>query len=154
MEPWRHTWRNGIAPTLATRHLQALSDALARDDPRLIQGATTLPPPLVCLSGHPCEAACAISYAGWRGGEELDLVGEVEEFFGRVCWECDKLLGEPAACRHFLNWFDDTPRDVVRRELLTEVDRALALRVNNGRDVDRQDFDQGHHRRERCAHRA
>ena len=36
---------------------------------------------------------------------------------------------EPAACRWFLNWYDDTPRDEVRRELLAEVELALAERV-------------------------
>jgi hypothetical protein len=52
----------------------------------------------------------------------------VEEYFARLCFEADQRLGEPAVCRWFLNWFDDTPRDVMRRELLAEVERALAER--------------------------
>jgi len=37
-------------------------------------------------------------------------------------------MGEPAACRWFLNWFDDTPRAEVRGLLLSEVNRTLAQR--------------------------
>ena len=37
-------------------------------------------------------------------------------------------VGEPAACRWFLNWFDETPRDEMRRLLLAEVNRNLAER--------------------------
>ena len=65
---------------------------------------------------------------GWQG-ENLESVGEVEEFFARACFEADQRLGEPAACRWFLNWFDDTPRDQMRRELLAEVELALAERL-------------------------
>jgi hypothetical protein len=34
----------------------------------------------------------------------------------------------PAACRHFLNWFDETDRAAVRHELLAEVVLASADR--------------------------
>ena len=37
-------------------------------------------------------------------------------------------LGGPAACRYFLNWFDDTPRDQMCALLLDEVRRTLAER--------------------------
>ena len=56
-------------------------------------------------------------------------VGQVEEHFARCCFEADQRLGEPAACRWFLNWFDDAPRTDMRRELLAEVELALADRV-------------------------
>ena len=56
-------------------------------------------------------------------------VGQCEEFFAKCCFEADQSLGEPAACRHFLNWFDDTPRDEMRRELLAEVELTLAGRA-------------------------
>src|SRR5262249_49069104 len=72
-------------------------------------------------------AACVVGYCGWQG-EGLETVAEVEEFFARVCYETDQVLGEPAACRWFLNWFDETPRDEVRPELLAEVNRTLAQR--------------------------
>ena len=55
--------------------------------------------------------------------------GRSREFFARCCFEADERLGEPAACRWFLNWFDDAPRDTMRRELLAEVDAALAERI-------------------------
>ena len=127
MESWRKVWREGLAPRLSTKALKALAHALEKDDPRLIQGATTTPPPLQCVQDWPVEGACALSFCGWQG-EELGTVGEVEEFFARACFECDKLIGEPAGCRWFLNWFDETPRDEMRALLLPEVKRTLANR--------------------------
>jgi hypothetical protein len=128
MESWRLVWRDGFAPILTTTGLEALRDALLLDDPRLTQGSTTTPPPLMCVQDWPVEAACALGYCGWQG-EGLLTVGEVEEFFAKSCYEADHRLGEPAACRHFLNWFDDSPREEMRRDLLAEVELALAVRV-------------------------
>jgi hypothetical protein len=128
MESWRIVWRNGFVPVLPTTGLMALRDALRGDDPRLVQGATTTPPPLLCVQDWPVEACCALGFCGWQG-EGLGTVGEVEEHFAKCCFEADQRLGEPAACRWFLNWFDDTPRDDMRRELLAEVELALADRI-------------------------
>jgi hypothetical protein len=127
MESWRKVWREGVAPLLSTTGLEALQRALTNDDARLLQGATTTPPPLQCVQDWPVEAACALGFCGWQG-EGLETVAEVEEFFARMCFEIDQRLGEPAACRWFLNWFDETPRDEMREELLGEVNRALAQR--------------------------
>jgi len=131
MESWRKVWREGMAPQLSVAALSALQRGLQTDDPRLIQGATTSPPPLECVRDWPVEAACVLGFCGWQG-EGLESVAEVEEFFARACFEADQRLGEPAACRWFLNWFDDTPRQEARRELLTEVTRTLARRLNAG----------------------
>jgi hypothetical protein len=128
MESWRMVWREGFVPVLSTAGLAALRDALRGDDGRLTQGSTTTPPPLMCVQDWPVEGACALGYCGWHG-EGLQSVGEVEEFFAKCCFEADQRLGEPAACRWFLNWFDDTPRDEMRRELLAEVELALADRI-------------------------
>lgn len=127
MKSWRQVWRDGFVPVLPTKGLQELATALRTDDPRLMQGSTTTPPPLMCVQDWPVEAACALGYCGWQG-DSLESVGEVEEFFARACFEADQRLGEPAACRWFLNWFDDTPRDVMRAELLAEVELALTDR--------------------------
>ncbi len=127
MESWRKVWRDGLAPLISTEGLEALRSALSNDDARLLQGATTTPPPLQCVQDWPVEAACALGYCGWQG-EGLESVAEVEEYFARLCFEVDQRLGEPAACRWFLNWFDETPRDEMRGLLLGEVNRTLAQR--------------------------
>jgi hypothetical protein len=127
MESWRKVWRDGLAPQLSRAALAALRGGLMRDDPQLLQGATTSPPPLAYVQDWAVEAACALGYCGWQG-EDLETVAEVEEFFARVCYEADQRLGEPAACRWFLNWYDDTPRAAVRRLLLAEVNRTLDQR--------------------------
>jgi hypothetical protein len=127
MESWRKVWREGMAPQLTTPALEALRRGLLRDDARLLQGATSTPPPLACVQDWPVEAACVLGFCGWQG-EGLETVSEVEQFFARACFEADQRLGEPAACRWFLNWYDETPREEMRRLLLAEVNRALAHR--------------------------
>lgn len=129
MEAWRIVWREGFAPGLSVAGLRALRDALASDDPRLQQGRTTDPPPLTCVQEWPCEGACAVGFAGWRG-EKLETIGQVEEYFARLCYDADIRVREQAACRHFLNWFDEAPRDVMRAELIAEIDLALSGRTD------------------------
>lgn len=127
VESWRKVWREGVVPLLSTRSLEALRQGLLTDDTRLIQGATTNPPPLACVADWPAEGACALGYCGMVG-EGLEKVVEVEEFFARMCFEIDRRLDEPGGCRWFLNFFDETPRDEMRRELLAEIDLALSAR--------------------------
>lgn len=125
---WQHVWRNGFMPCISTAGLVALRTALLTDDPRLIQGSTTTPPPSVAVKGWPTEAACATGYTGWQGCD-LETVAEVEEYAARIWFEADQRLGEPGGCRHFLNWWDDTPREIARPALLEEVERELAIRT-------------------------
>lgn len=124
---WRKAWRDGIAKALTTNGLESLGEALYFDRPELIQGATTSPPPLPAMQNWPCTAGCAIGFAGWMG-DGIVTVGDVESHFADVCYKADQLLGGPTECRWFLNWFDDTPRDVMRKELLAEVVRELDIR--------------------------
>ena len=145
MENWQKVWREGFAPQLSTPSLQALKKALEEDDPRLLQGATTTPPPLQCVQDWPVEAACAITFCGVvdkdggfarKGATPIEqiaacTVGQAEEFFARACYECDRRTGEPAGCRWFLNWFDETPRDEMRRLLMEEVNLTLNERFVN-----------------------
>src|SRR5262245_26265993 len=128
MESWRRVWREGIAPQLSTPGLEALRAALVTDDKRLLQGQTTEPVPLDNVADWPVEAACPISYCFWKG-DGLSFVAEVQEAFAQTTYACDAALGEPIACRWFLNWADETPREEMRRELLAEVERVLAERA-------------------------
>ena len=146
MERWQRIWRNGLAPRLSRRGLQTLRTALVRDDPRLVQGRTMTPPPLLGLRDAEVEAACALGLCGWHG-DGCTTVGSLEAYFDELCTAADAALGEPAACRpssgpvrstaspgsicepaacrHFLDWFDAAPRYTMRRLLLAEVERAL-----------------------------
>lgn len=128
MESWRKVWREGIAPQLSTHALESLEKALLENDDRLIQGATTTPPPLQCTQQCQLEGACAVTYGVWQG-DGMETVGEAEEFFAQACFMADQALGEPAACRWFLNWFDDASRDEMRRQLLPEVRMLLNERM-------------------------
>jgi hypothetical protein len=124
MESWRKVWREGIVPLLDMDELVALRNGLLCDDPQLIQGSTCQPPPLQCVQEWDCEGACALGYIGWKA-DGLQMVGEVEEFFAKMCYEIDLNIDEPAGCRHFLNWFDETPREEMRKLLLEEVGLAI-----------------------------
>jgi hypothetical protein len=127
MESWKKVWREGLVPLLSTPGLEALRQALVRDDARLIQHATSSPPPLAIIHEEAVEGACALGYCGWHG-DGLETVGEVEAYFVRTCLAADEALGEPCSCRRFLNWFDETPRAEMRRLLLPEVTGALNRR--------------------------
>ncbi len=127
-EQWKLVWRMGFAPLLPTRGLVALREALLAEDTRLIQGATIEPPPLWAVQDWPVEAACGIGFCGWQSGEGLDTVAEVEEFFARACFEADQLIGEPAACRFFLNFWDETPWKELVQLFLPELEKELDKR--------------------------
>lgn len=124
----RHVFVNGFAPNLSEQALAALKTACETDDKRLTQGSTTTPPPLMCVQDWECEGACAMGYCGWQGGDAGTTVGQVEEYFAAKCFQADEVLGEPAACRYFLNWFDDTPRAEMLGTLAAWCGEALAAR--------------------------
>lgn len=126
MKAWQKVFREGIVPNVEPGGLLSLYEALANDDPRLIQGATTTPPPLQCVSDWPCECACPIGWTTFRGNPEV-TVGDVEEDFAMVCFEADQILGLPAACREFINWWDDGNYEQVRRELKAELKLILGV---------------------------
>ena len=105
--------------------LSALRDALAADDARLVQGLTVLPPPFPSTAGQPCEAACLVAYAGWRGGD-CRTVGDASDFFRGVCRRAADRLGDRGEVRWLLKFWDTTPRDKAVAALLPEVERALA----------------------------
>jgi hypothetical protein len=83
-----------------------------------------------------CEGGCAVSFPSIVCGvKPAATVSEVEEQFADACFAADRALGEPAACRHFLNWFDDADRaDALStlarwcRELLADWDAQTAFR--------------------------
>lgn len=127
MEMWRRVWREGLAPRLSIAALTALRHGLFRDDPRLVQGTTCSPPALQALSQRRVETACALGYCGWQG-EGLTRVGAIEDYFQQVCDAADELMAERAVCRFFLNWYDDTLCDEMRRNLLAEVEETLRQR--------------------------
>jgi hypothetical protein len=127
VEAWLKVWREGVAPSIGLGGLRVLEKALDSDDQRLIQGRTIAPPPFQCCADWPVEGACLIGFVGWQG-DGLSTVAEVEEFFVRVCYEADARLGDPAAIRWLLNWYDNAERNDMRRRLLPEVRRTIAER--------------------------
>lgn len=128
MEPWRRVWRDGFAPVLSESALAALAKGLTDDDPRLAQGLTTTPPPLMSVQDWPVEAACPIGYCGWKG-HDLETVGQVEEFFAKACFEMNTRLGETDASRVLIHWLDNEPRERMRATLLHEVNLELSKRA-------------------------
>lgn len=128
MELWRRIWRDGLAPQLSTSGLQALYQGLAHDDPRLLQRFTADVPAARAFRARKIEAACALGYCAWKG-DGVKRLGQVLDHFENVCTRADESVGELAASNHFLNWYDQTPRAEMRRQLLGEVERVLRQRT-------------------------
>jgi hypothetical protein len=130
-ESWRRTWRVGIAPLLSTDGLEALERALATDDPCLIQ-QNTLRPAYGDESDESDDPAvykaCAIALCGWRGDGKKHR-GELLGWFAAMLKRVEEAMGEPRAAVHFLEWYDVTPRQEMRRQLLPEVRRELDRRL-------------------------
>lgn len=124
MIAWQCSWRVGFAPLLTEGGLAALLTALETDDPRLTQGATSEPLPVAIFHDCAVEKACAVGFCLWQGAG-LDRVGALHRAFRRLCASADDLLDEPLGTVAFLNWFDQTPRDEMRRLLADEVRRLL-----------------------------
>ena len=127
LESWRKVFRDGFAPSLSTKGLQALLKALETDSQELIQGATTEPPPLQVCRDWPIKATCPITYTGWKS-EYLTSVEQAETYFAKHCKMADDTIGEAGGCRHLLCWIDDTPRSEMRKELAEEIRYILAGR--------------------------
>lgn len=127
MDLWRKAFR-AFVPHLGRRGLLRLWAMLAADSPDLIQGGSTVPPPMQVCAGWKAEQACPVNQAGMAHG--LETVGELAEWFGRACHEADRALGECAGVRWFTTWWDEGPRDQMRPLLLAEVEYALGLGVD------------------------
>lgn len=126
-EKWRIVWRNGIAHQLSTPGLLALAKALTEDSSTLLQGVTCYPPLMDFFRDQAVLAADAIGFACWQG-DGISTVGELEGRFQEICTAADLVFNEPAACRYFLNHYDDTPRENMRIELLPEVQLEIKRR--------------------------
>jgi hypothetical protein len=126
LAPWCRIWRL-FAQRLPVAGLHALRIALATDSPLLVQGATTSPPPLRLVQDWPVEAADPAAFALWQG-LGLTTVEEVESAWARLCADVDNAAREPAACRHWINHWDESPRGEVVPQLLAEVEWELTDR--------------------------
>lgn len=136
-EPWRVAWRDGIQPQISLFALHALRDALATNDPHLMQG-------VVCqdmttwrgrFPDEPSRGlcACAIGYAGLASGAKT--VGAVEEWFNDVVQAADYNLDKNGGHLAFLDWFDAESREEVFTELLGEVEEEIERRTFAIRDT-------------------
>lgn len=123
MEPWRSVWRDALSILLSIDGLEALRKALIEDDEQLVQGITTNSDSIGIVG------ACAIGYSIWKG-ERVEDVGSVHQKFAEICCIAEQLTNVDCFTACFLNWFDETERNEMRRKLLFEVNRSLALRTN------------------------
>lgn len=127
LEICRRTWRDAIAPHLSREGLEALAHALRLDDDTVMQGGTVSPPPPYCNDWEPF-CVCPAAYGLWKGNEAVRTVGQLDTAFKALQLQVDRVMGEPDAFRFFAGWWDLTEREEARRELLEEVDLAIARR--------------------------
>lgn len=144
MESFRLVLREGFLPQWSTETLERALVLLEKDDPFLTQGSTCTPPPLMCVQDWRVEACDLIGFCSIPNAREA-TVGEVEEGFARSCFEADQRLGEPAACRWWLNHWDDSPRlevfAVTAQEFRDEIARRIRLDPDLQEAVKRQPDD-------------
>ena len=127
MEPWRLIFRRGFAPLLSNSALNALQDGLKQDDPALVQGCVVVRRPVPGCWDLAAVVLGLLAYVG-REGEGLFSVFEVSEFHERLKEAAAQKLGQMDAATLFLNWFDKTPRDLMRKNLLQETHLELRKR--------------------------
>lgn len=129
MESWRQVWRTGIVQQVDSRSLAILWEALKKDDPRIIQGATTVPTPVLQMMDQPVESADVIAFIGWQcfGAAK---VAEAEDFWFRVFRESNSKTNCPDSACYFLNWYDSCPRNEMRESLIAEITREIAIRLS------------------------
>jgi hypothetical protein len=126
---WQRAFREGFAPLLSTEGLRSLANALKRDDPRVITGATVYPPPLAFCGDEPVQKCCPVAWAALDGYPlNAATVALLDARFSELCFKADALLGEPTAVRYLLNEIDTWDRETMRQNLLGEVEWALSQR--------------------------
>lgn len=121
---WQEVFRVAASSCLTRDELLFIRDAIGRDDKRLIQGSTAKPPAIPCVYDWPAECGCLFGLLAFRDGKQ-PTVAQVENEFARIVNAIDARFPMRAAY-YFLNWFDETPRDTMRAELLAEIDAGLA----------------------------
>ncbi len=121
MEAWKKVFHDGLVPHLDMYDLGWLKQLLQENSVKLIQGTTVLPSG--AWGKEKAERSCLLGCIGMLRG--IQTVDEIEEFFASMCFSIDDTMGEPAACRWLLNFYDDTPRREMIDALLPEVDIAL-----------------------------
>lgn len=128
---WESAWRQGLAPLLRDGELESLEHALETDDPRLVQGKTTV----LDADGQVCRT-CLLAFIGTlRGIRDVD---ELHRFFhctmGRITYR--KGVCHYGDAELLTSWFDRTPRAQMREQLLQAVREELARRDQESATVD------------------
>jgi len=123
---WRLAWREGYAPLLEEKSLGAVLRACRQGDPRLVQGATSVPPASLSEKA-PCEAGCALVFARLALGPAT--AREAEDWFAGLVSKASARLARSAACAgDFTEWVDTVPRDEMLSALALECEAELAKR--------------------------
>lgn len=127
MEPWRLAWRD-IAQRLPTHGLYRLWQACETDDTHLVQGTTAISD-VTELNGA-CVGGCAIGYAiamdPLECGREPLAIDTVKDQFGDII----DAIGNVTS-NDFVDWFDNSKRGEVLKELLAECELELTRRASD-----------------------
>ncbi len=115
---------DGFFPQIGTDSLRELLRLCRTDNPALVQGTN-------CLWQEWSETSqlktCAIgSVAVAEGNLDPD---QIENRFAELCAGADSRIGEYAACRWFLNWHDETPREAMLSALASEIEAEIKRRT-------------------------
>jgi len=128
---WQHWWREGLHPLVETDGLVALRQALAADDARLIQHATTDPINQAANAHLDVLGADAIAWTGWRGNPFWKVRALENYWFDLAVRASERVrerLRTGMGCSLWLSFWDETPRPEAFRLLLKCVETELRRR--------------------------
>ena len=123
MESWKKSFAH-IADVCGVPALQVLRTAVSENYCSLIQGTTVAYEPATNPGDRTVCGACAVGYMYWKA-DDMDFADDVEEAVAATFSEVAKKAGWDRAPDLFTNWYDETPRDEMRRELLPVIDANI-----------------------------
>ncbi len=136
MDDWKRAFREGFLAVATRQSLERVRGLLLDDSPSLVQKVTAVNAAGVAGSSageDACAGACLVAQLSWRertvyrayfdfslDSDAIDLALRRKKVVSG---------GDPErtlTSRDLTRWYDRTPRDEMRRELIAEIDLALA----------------------------
>lgn len=115
IEKWKTCWRENVAPNLTTKGLKGLLTALIDCDQNLVKG-------LIVGKSNKCYSPAAKPVVGCAIGYSMIKSGY------RTCLSIHNKYAKLRNISDFTFWFDHTPIEEIRIELVKEVRKTLSKR--------------------------
>lgn len=122
---WRQAFHTGFVPHFRPETLAALSRALVRDDPSLVQELTVDPPCYPATAQLTPAGGCLFGWCIIREGAAT--VEAVEEAFLQARRAVNEKCGDELATWEILAYWDETERSLARATILNELREVMKV---------------------------